>query len=52
MLQYSSSVSIASADAAGVDRVGLETRHLALKGRDEPVDVVVLHARQRNGAAA
>jgi adenylate cyclase len=45
-------VSIASADAAGVDRDGLETRHLALKGRDEPVDVVVLHARQHTGAVA
>ena len=37
-------VSAASADAAGLDRTGLEVRHLELKGRTEPMDVVVLAA--------
>ena len=37
-------VSVASADAGGLDRTGLEVRHLELKGRTEPMDVVVLAA--------
>lgn len=34
-------VSAASADSAGLDRTGLEVRRLELKGRVEPMDVVV-----------
>jgi adenylate cyclase len=37
-------VSVASADAAGLDRAGLEVRQLELKGRSEPMDVVVIGA--------
>jgi adenylate cyclase len=37
-------VSTASAASAGLDATGLETRTLELKGRAEPVDVVVLGA--------
>jgi adenylate cyclase len=35
-------VSVASAERANLDAAGLERRHLALKGREEPVDVLVL----------
>ena len=41
-------VSLATAERANLDTAGLERRHLALKGRAEPVDVVVLGA---SGAA-
>ena len=34
-------VSAASAQAAGLDLASLELRHLSLKGRQEPIDVVV-----------
>jgi len=37
-------VSEASARQAGIDTAGLERRHLELKGREEPVEVVVLGA--------
>jgi adenylate cyclase len=37
-------VSFASADAGGLDRSGFEVRRLELKGRAEPMDVVVLAA--------
>ena len=37
-------VSTATAASAGLDTTGLETRRLELKGRAEPVDVVVLGA--------
>lgn len=37
-------ISEATAVAAGLDVDGLERRHLVLKGRQEPMDVVVLHA--------
>jgi adenylate cyclase len=43
-------VSTATAASAGLDTTGLETRTLQLKGRAEPVDVVVLGAAA--GAAA
>jgi adenylate cyclase len=39
-------VSRAAADAAGIDRDGLEERHLKLRGRSEPIDVVVLRAAE------
>ena len=38
-------ISAASVAAAGLDIDGLERRHLMLKGREEPMDVVVLRAR-------
>ena len=37
-------VTRAAAEAAGLDVAGLERRHLELRGRSEPMDVVVLHA--------
>ena len=37
-------VSDAAATAGGIDRAGLEERHLGLRGRTEPIDVVVLRA--------
>lgn len=37
-------ISEAAAAAASLDLDGLERRHLMLKGRQEPIDVVVLHA--------
>jgi adenylate cyclase len=37
-------VSEAAAAKAGFDTAGLEHRRLELKGREEPVDIVVLHA--------
>jgi adenylate cyclase len=35
-------VSLAAAQAAGLDMAGLEHRHLSLKGRHEPIDVVAV----------
>lgn len=35
-------VSLATAELANLDTAGLERRHLSLKGREEPVDVVVI----------
>jgi adenylate cyclase len=35
-------VSVRAATAAGLDLAGLERRHLTLKGRSEPIDVVVI----------
>jgi adenylate cyclase len=37
-------VSQAAAEAAGLDRAGLETRSLTLRGRDETVDALVARA--------
>ncbi len=37
-------VSLAAVEAAALDPTGLERRTLALKGREEPIDVVVLSA--------
>jgi adenylate cyclase len=37
-------VTVVATRAAGIDPVGLEHRRLDLKGKDEPIDVVVLHA--------
>jgi adenylate cyclase len=38
-------VSQAAAEAAGLDRAGIEMRKLALKGRTEPVEAWVLHSQ-------
>jgi hypothetical protein len=37
-------VSVEAAAAAGLSRDGLEQRHLEVKGRTQPVDVLVLRA--------
>ncbi len=37
-------ISVAAARAGGLDVTGLEQRHLTVKGRTEPIDVVVLRA--------
>jgi adenylate cyclase len=39
-------VSLAAAERAGLALDGLEHRHLEVKGREEPVDVVVLGPEQ------
>lgn len=44
-------VSAVSAGRAGIPTAGVESRRLALKGREEPVDVYVLHADVVNEAA-
>lgn len=45
-------VSSPAAAAAGLERDGLEVRHLSLKGRIEPVDAVVLSREAKAGAAS
>jgi adenylate cyclase len=44
-------VSRAAATAAGISTEDLEERHLELRGRTEPVDVLVLHAAASRAAA-
>lgn len=45
-------VSAAALERAGLDPAGLESRRLELKGREEPVDVVVFGAAEAPAAAA
>ncbi len=44
-------ISVAAAEAGGLDTTGLERRHLTVKGRTEPIDVVVLRAGAPTAAA-